>query len=346
MGTFVICFASGFDGREGSTASVVIGHITIGANTYHGSDWHGIYQSARGWRHARIQSQTWVDTFLFDTDFIGGTILVLNTLRWFKRQASRVWISCVAKSASTLCQMLADETIRIGSARISHLAGIDTVPISACFVQRTVSIGAATNRNATHEWVTFEALIASAIGLVSLGVANSVCSAGIINEARIDTRSIHASFFVCTFRVRLATRRNAGNLRITNGAFWASTNWPVVRKEAFGPASTITRVFANSVDTGLVTGTFVISDTSWRIVQWNGYTTSVSVWHPAFSARTNHGSEGDSVHNRTDSCNVAGVEFVTRIDTFLVDASSSGRTISIDFALNNQFRDRFLLRCT
>ena len=223
--------------------------------------------------------------------------------------------------------MLADETICIGTARIGHLTGIDTVPISAGLVQWTVRIGAASNSNATHEWVAFEAFIASAIGYVSLRVANRICSAGIINEARIDTSSIYTGFFVCTFRIGLASRIETSNLGITNGSFGASANWSVTSKETFGASSTITRVFANPIDTCFVTGTFVISYTSCRIVEFNWFTTSVGVWCPAFSARANHGSEGDGVHHRTDSRDVAGIEFVAWIDTFLVDAGSSGRTI-------------------
>lgn len=125
----------------------------------------------------------------------------------------------------------------------------------------------------------------------------------------------------------MASRIEASNLWITNGSFGASANWSVTSKETFGASSTITRVFANPIDTSFVTGTFVISYTSCRIVEFNWFTTSVGVWCPAFSARANHGSEGDGVHHRTDSCDVTGIEFVAWIDTFLVDTGSSGRTI-------------------
>lgn len=144
----------------------------------------------------------------------------------------------------------------------------------------------------------------------------------------------------------MASRIEASNLGITNGSFGASANWSVIRKETFCACSTITRIFANSIDASFVTGTFVISYTSWRIVKFNWFTTSVGVWCPAFSARANHGSEGDGVHHRTNSRDVAGIEFVAWIDTFLVDTGSSGRTVRINFALNDQIRDRLLFGCT
>ena len=76
------------------------------------------------------------------------------------------------------------------------------------------------------------------------------------------------------------------------------------------------------------------------------YTASVRVRYPAFSTRANHCSEWYCVHYRTDGGGVTRVEFIARIDAFLVDTGSSGGTICIHFTLNHQFRDRLLFGCT
>ena len=137
-----------------------------------------------------------------------------------------------------------------------------------------------------------------------------------------------------------------GDLRITNSSFGTSTDWSMALEETFCTLTTITRIFANSVDTSFIAGTLIVSDTTRRIVKYNWYAASVRVGHPAFSTRANHGSEGYGVNHRTDCSCVTRVEFVTGIDAFLVDTGSSGRTIRINFTFNNQIRNRLLFGST
>jgi hypothetical protein len=132
---------------------------------------------------------------------------------------------------------------------------------------------------------------------VTLREADGIGTTRIIDQAWIDTSSFDTSLRVQAFAVRLATRIDTSNLRVTNGAFRTSADGAMSRNEAFSSLSTVTRVTANSVQASLFGAAFVISDTACFIVKNQGDATSVRVRHPTFSARANHGSEGDSVHN-------------------------------------------------
>ena len=200
--------------------------------------------------------------------------------------------------------MVTDKTFSIRRTWILIETRIDTVLVSAGLVSRTLWVSATSNhltsteRIALISWQT--STVCSVLGWITLGKS----STGILHQTRIDTFSFDTRLSVSALIVRLTTDGFTGYLRIAHVAWRTNTDRSVVLNKTLSSTSTVTWIFALSVDAGLTIGTVVISGTSWRVGDLNRLAPGVSLRLPAWATGTDHGSEGQTVDHGTDGGHV------------------------------------------
>ena len=158
----------------------------------------------------------------------------------------------------------------------------------------------------------------------------SIWSTRIIDQAGINASAFNTCFCIFTFAVRLTSRIHTSNQRITNFSGRTFTYWFMVFNKTFSSFATIAWFHTNAVYTSFISATFIISYTTGRIFYRNRNTTSIRFRNPSGATWANHGAERNSVHHWTNSGWITRIQFVARIATLFIDASSSGWTIRIN----------------
>ena len=189
-----------------------------------------------------------------------------------------------------------------GSTGVLVQTGINAVLAPAGLVQRTLGVTATSDDLTGREWVSFIARQTPAVGSVAGGVTLGKPATGISTrqEAGVDTFSLHTGFSVSAVVVTLTAGQLAPDLWVADVSWRTGADWVMVLDKTLGSGPTVTGVFTLSVNTGLAIGTVVISGTAWRVGQLHWFTAGVGVWDPAFSAGTDHRSEGETVDHSAD----------------------------------------------
>lgn len=226
---------------------------------------------------------------------MGWTVLVLDTLWGWDGDTLDTGIASEANGAATLGLVHTDKTLSIRGTWILIETRINTVLVTTCLVSGTLRIRATTNHLTAREWISFIAGQTATVGPVTSWVAFSKPSTRVIEQTGVDTVSLDTGLSVPAVIVRLTTNGVTRDLGVANIARWTDTHWPVVLYEALSSGATVAGVLTLSVDTGLATGTVVISGTAWRVGKLHRLTSGVCLGDPALSAATDHGSEGQTV---------------------------------------------------
>jgi len=341
--TLVVRTAARQDGWQGSAAVVICADVAVGAGTDHRPYGEGVDHCAYCWVVAGVEVQTEVFALLAETAVPRWAVLVLYTLWSGQWNTVDVCVASESNGTSALGFVVSHQTFRILGTRVLIETGVDAVLAPAGLVLRTLLVAAAANHFTSNEGISFIAWFALAHSSVTGWVALSISSARILDKTRVDTVSINTRLLVTALVVALAANRFTGNLRITNETGGTHTDGAVVFYEAGSTRATVTRVDTLSVDTCCSVGAVIISCTARRVGQINWLTFCLGIWHPAFPAGADHGSEGQTVHNSANGSDIAGREREARIFTTLVQASCVVGAVAIHVALGLRWCTNWLL---
>ena len=81
-------------------------------------------------------------------------------------------------------------------------------------------------------------------------------------------------------KLTILTWIDTSDLRVANQTFRTSANRTMFCNETFSSCSTITRIHTNSIDTSRIDATFVISNTTRLVFNFNRFATSIGCWIP------------------------------------------------------------------
>lgn len=142
-----------------------------------------------------------IDTQVANTSLVVGTVIVRIT---FHSYTAYKWITLHSGGTATGRSVIATITFSIQSARITNQTRINTFPVNALLVVRTLIIGLASDLDTAILSVAREARFTVAYRMVIAYLTLSIGTA----IARIDTFLIHARFRERTVRIGFAAHSN------------------------------------------------------------------------------------------------------------------------------------------